>query len=76
MPRAACPVKCEAYFTRVRGEHHFEICKKAGVFTPAFFVEGYALPEFLTSLRKGRSNSQVNFCFLPPKNLAFPISMS
>jgi len=22
MPHAACPVKCKAYFTRVRGEHH------------------------------------------------------
>ncbi len=21
-PRLACPVKCEAYLTRVRGEHH------------------------------------------------------
>ena len=26
MPIAACPVKCEVYFTRVRGEHH----KKSG----------------------------------------------
>lgn len=25
MPRAACPVKCEAYLTRVRGEHHFQL---------------------------------------------------
>ena len=23
MPRAACPVTCKAYFTRVRGEHPF-----------------------------------------------------
>ena len=25
MPRAACPVKSEAYLTRMRGEHHFVI---------------------------------------------------
>ena len=24
MPRAACPVKCEAYLTRVREEHHIK----------------------------------------------------
>jgi len=23
-PRLACPVKCEAYLTRVSGEHHFK----------------------------------------------------
>jgi hypothetical protein len=29
MSRAACPVKCGAYVTRVRGEHHvaFFFCK-------------------------------------------------
>jgi hypothetical protein len=42
MPRAACPVTCEAYLTRVRGEHHYQYMKqqkKSIFFFGAFYTE-------------------------------------
>jgi hypothetical protein len=42
MPRAACPVTCEAYLTRVRGEHHYQYMKqqkKSIFFFGAFCAE-------------------------------------